>query len=330
MRIAIVTPYRHYSGGVESVNEIIKFILEESGHQVVFIISDDMNLSFFEKIIVKFLGKPYLTSKKFNQSTEKFDVVIANGEFGYGINHPHTINIFHGTYKGFRDALSISITKKEFLGFSIKAYIQKLSTKDKYVITVSEYVKNILEDDGVKVDEVIANSIDTEDFQPNKEIQKDRNIFVGSYNHYAKGFDILEKLADKNIKIDCVTNQKPSSKLGWIENTDNSQMPKIYNKYKVLIFPSRFEGLPMVPLEAMACGLPIVMSNVGLGPQLKKIIPEFVVDSYDENEYIKKLQHIENNYKEYSQKARNYVEEYHSFENYKKQWIELIERVANA
>jgi glycosyltransferase involved in cell wall biosynthesis len=330
MKIALITPYKNYAGGVESVNNILKNIFEEAGHNIEFITTDDFKHNFFTKFMTKVIGLPYITAYRFKNIEKQYDIVIANGEFGWGIHHLKTINLFHGCYKGYRDYLKKLWSKKTYLSLTRDIYIQKSSAKGKYVVCVSEFIKNIFEDDGVKVNQVIANSIDTELFKPNKEIKNDKYLFVGSYNYYAKGFDILEKLADKSFKIDCVTNQKPSSKLGWIENTDNSQMPEIYNKYKILIFPSRFEGIGLVPLEAMACGLPIVMSNVGLGPQLKKIIPEFVVDSYDENEYIKKIQHIEKNYEEYSQKARNYVEEYHSFENYKKQWIELIERVANA
>ena len=329
MKIALITPYKNYAGGVESVNNILKNIFEDAGHNIEFITTNDFKHNFFTKLMTKVIGLPYITAYKFKNIEKQYDIVIANGEYGWGINHPKTINLFHGCYKGYRDYLKKLWSKKTYLSLTREIYIQRSSAKGKYVVCVSEFIKNILEDDGVKVNQVIANSIDTELFKPNKEIQKDKYLFVGSYNNYAKGFDILKKIASTGFKIDCVTNQKPSSQLGWIENTENSQMPEIYNKYKILIFPSRFEGLPMVPLEAMACGMPIVMSTVGLGPQLKKMIPEFVVDGYDENEYIKKIQHIEKNYDEYSQKARNYVEEYHSFENYKKQWIELIERVAN-
>jgi len=330
MNIALITPYKEFPGGVESVNKILIDIFTQANHNTELITTDNFKHTLFTKIMTKVIGLPFITAYRFKQKKYVYDLVIANGEYGWGINHPKTINLFHGCNKGYRDYLKQLWSKKTYLSLTRGAYIQKSSAKNKYVVCVSEFIKNILEEDKVKVDQVITNSIDTELFKPNNQIEKDKYIFVGSYNYYAKGFDILENISKKGFKIDCVTNQKPSLNLGWLESVSNSKMPQIYKQYKMLIFPSRFEGMPMAPLEAMACGLPIIMSNVGLGPELKRIIPEFVVDSYDESEYVEKIQHIESNYEEYAQKAREYVEQYHSFENYKKQWLELVERVKNA
>lgn len=330
MRIGIISPYAFYPGGVESINRILTKIFVEAGHTVEFVTADGFKQSFYTKLLTKIIGLPYITAKRFEESQKNYDIIIANGEFGWGIHHPKTINLFHGSYKGYRDYLKPFLTIKEYLSLTRSAYIQKQSAKNKYIVCVSEFIKKILEEDGIKVNKVITTSVDTELFRPHNVTKNDRFLFVGSYNYYAKGFDILEKLSTKGITIDCVTNQKPLNNLGWIQNVDNSQMPQIYNQYKMLIFPSRFEGMPMAPLEAMACGLPIVISNVGLGPQLKRIIPEFVIDDYDENNYIQRIKLIENNYDYYSKRAREYIEEYHSFQNFKKQWIELIEEVLNA
>lgn len=331
MKILLITPFENFSGGVESVNKILISIFEEEGHTVDILTSDNYEKTMLNNIMVLLLGLPYITSSRFKNISKQYDIVLANGEFGWGIKHSKCINLFHGTFLGYRDYLNNLWNWKKKLSLTRYAWIQTKAVKNHYVVSVSKFVANILNKQNITVNEIIPNCINTDQFKSDTlGFQKNSYLFVGAYNYYAKGFDVLEKLADLGVKIDCVTNEEPSSKLGWLKNVDNSSMVQIYNQYKILIFPSRFEGMPMVPLEAMSCGLPIVMSNVGLGPELKEHIPEFVIDSYDVKDYQKRIHHIEKNYEKYSKKAREYVEKYHSYENYKKQWLELIEKVKNA
>lgn len=331
MDVLIITPFAYYPGGVETVNKILISILTEAGHKVELLTADIYENSIINNLAIKLIGLPYITANKFRNGITKYDLVVANGEFGWGINHPKTINLFHGSYKGYRDYLKKQWSLKQYLGFTKEAFVQRISARGKHVVAVSEFVRQILEDDGIFVEQVIPNAVDVEHFKQHADIDKKGDyLFVGSYNYYAKGFDVLELLADKGLSIDCVTNKKPGDKLGWIAITTNENMPQIYNRYRLLVFPSRFEGLPMVPLEAMACGLPVVMSNVGLGPELKQVLPEFVVDGYDAEEYFQKIRHIETNYEEFSRKARAYVEQNHTLASYKKMWLALVERVAHA
>lgn len=273
---------------------------------------------------------PYITSLKFKNSRIKYDLVIANGEFSWGISHPRVINIYHGCYKGYRDYLSKFLSTKVYLRLTLDAFIQKIAAKGNHVVCVSDFISDILQNDGIKVNKVISNCINTQLFKPLNVNKCNKFLFVGNYDYYGKGFDILENISNKNFKIDCVTNTKPPSNTGWIKNFQNIDLVNIYNKYKMVIFPSRFEGFGLVPIEAMSCGLPIVMSNVGLGPHLKKYIPEFVVDTFDTDDYIKKINLITKNYIHYSTSARNYVLKFYNFDNFKKKWLNLVQDFTNA
>ena len=44
-------------------------------------------------------------------------------------------------------------------------------------------------------------------------------------------------------------------------------MPQLYNAVDCLLFPSWYEGFGVPPLESMACGTPVVTSNVASLPE---------------------------------------------------------------
>ena len=65
--------------------------------------------------------------------------------------------------------------------------------------------------------------------------------------------DLVESMKDNVIK------------LGYVPDED---MPLLYNLANLFVYPSLYEGFGLPPLESMACGLPIITSNISSIPEV--------------------------------------------------------------
>jgi|YNPNPStandDraft_1061719.scaffolds.fasta_scaffold25275_3 glycosyltransferase involved in cell wall biosynthesis len=76
---------------------------------------------------------------------------------------------------------------------------------------------------------------------------------------YDEIFDLIEQL-------------KLSGRVSWVENVPYPDLPALYSGASLLCLPSFYEGFGLPPLEAMACGTPVVVSN-------RASLPEVVGDA---------------------------------------------------
>lgn len=330
MKIGIITPYKHFPGGVESVNQELCNIFNANGHAVTIVSSDlEYPVPRYIKVLVKLFGLPVITAYFFNKYFKNsFDLIICNGEFSFGITHPKKITLFHGCYYGYYKSLKPWLSMRQKVNLLRHALIQKFGSANGKVISVSLFVASFLNEQGIHVDKVINNGIDTWEFKNKIYSEKySELIFIGGFNYFGKGFDILEKCATRlNRSIYCLTgNCHLSPGLISLPNIPRSKIPFLLSRYKVFIFPSRYEGCQMAPIEAMSCGLPVIISEVGIGKEISELCPEFVIHIHSfEEEVSNRLDVIMSDYDYYSSKAREIAVNYFDKKKFEKEWVSYI------
>ena len=100
-------------------------------------------------------------------------------------------------------------------------------------------------------------------------------------NHQAclQAMQIIEKKYDRPVQmVRLGRNNNHWQEIKECHNLENkiinietlalSQVAKLYNSVDMLLFPSHYEGFGRPPIEAMACGLPVVCSNAASLPEV--------------------------------------------------------------
>jgi len=180
------------------------------------------------------------------------DIVIADGFWARGIltdhhNFGRIITVAHGTWRGIARAFGSAQAAR--LGD-----IQAVEYARLPVVAVSESVAQELRDlYGVEPAAVIRNGVDTEEFRPREKAPRTRPVIIYPSDAKTKGGDIVAALRAR----------RPDWEFRRIGAEIGAEAEAIAQG-DVYLHPSRYEGCSYAVLEALACGLPVVGSGVGM------------------------------------------------------------------
>jgi len=148
--------------------------------------------------------------------------------------------------------------------------------------------------------DVVYNGVDTQFFFRDNSIEKDEAIiFTGSLSAGKGVLDLLKvakllKQSHGNVRLyivgegplrtrvaDHLKKEKLSNVI-LINHLSHTQLIDYYNKARIYVFPTYYEGLPTTILEAMACELPVVASNVsGIPEQIEQGVNGYMLSPGD-------------------------------------------------
>lgn len=206
------------------------------------------------------------------------------------------------------------------------------------VVAVSNFVKerfkNDIDEDTI---EVLPIGTDFNFFKP-QEVDNDFNIlpnsilWVGDCNDTPKGFDILKNIikhTDYNFCIVLKSNIKFEHKrIKCLNRVSHKELLNIMNNCKAVLCTSREETLHLSSIEAAACDLPVITSNVGIHYNTDSGIWGENVNSLDYRDYIDSINTVYNNYNYYT--PREYFGSRYSTAALKKRWVGMVSEIVDS
>ncbi len=338
------------TGGAERVSAILSDFFVSKNievHHIVFIDSITYSYSGYLVNLGKVKGKlaKLLTFKRVVKES-KFDFII---DFRAKHNFFQEWIIAKFVYKN-PTVYTIHNFMIDLYFSKYKPIVKSIHKKAYGIVTITNQINELVHDKyGFDNLRIIHNPIIIEEIQrKSKESIEDNCDFIvcaGRMNDDIKQFDKLilayarSILPKNNIKLLLLgdgSNKKELEKLVESLNLKNNIVFKgqvnnpfaYFSKAKYLVLSSKFEGLPMVILESLASGTPVIAFNCPSGPS------EIIIDKHNglliENQNFEKLvvgmnEMLTNNslYMYCKNNSKESIKKF-SLENIGNQWLDYL------
>jgi len=297
----------------------------------------------------------YYIAKKYDST-----FLMAYNIFPHGVNawivskllNKPVLQQFPGSYAELTVSKEISdnslVKKLPFLAKSVERFNRYVVKKSSFIMVPGRNTTNFLINKlniSRKKIFTIHSSIDISIFKP-KEINKEYDLVLAARLTGLKRIDIFLEV------INLVKRNFPSLKvalLGEGEEMENLKLlskkleldncidflgfqinpEKFYQQSKIFVLTSATEGISTASLEAMACGLPVVASNVG---DMSEVVINdqtgYLINDYNNpkefSDYIIKILSSRKLYNEMSANSVGLIKEKYSFSNATKFWASFL------
>ena len=160
------------------------------------------------------------------------------------------------------------------------------------------------------------------------EYRKNMQRLINVYQLHFSGEYKLIVVGGKWRDVDLPGKYASDKNIRFLTNIPEEDLIAIYNMAEVFVFPSFYEGFGIPVLEGMACGVPVITSNVSSMPEVGGDAAVYF-DPYDENDMAAKIESVLNNgmlRKEMIAKGLQKVKEY-SWEKCAKETLQVYKEV---
>ena len=133
----------------------------------------------------------------------------------------------------------------------------------------------------------------------------------------------------KNIEIYSLVKQKNlEDKIKFLRSIEECELAPIYNQAEIFLYPSLYEGFGLPVLEAMACAVPVITSNVSSLPEVASDAA-ILVNPYSEKQIYEAIIHLaddENKRKQLINMGLENIKKF-SWENTAKQTLNIYQQI---
>ncbi|NMO79580.1 glycosyltransferase family 4 protein [Niallia alba] len=217
------------------------------------------------EILVNFCNTAPVYKK--NQIIYVHDAAILDAPEGFT---PKFIKFYNILFQSFAKRAKKIITVSNFSKNRLEHYFPNMKGKVSVSYLGTEHISKIksIENDFLKNNNLVSNEyyLAVSSANPNKNFQVIIDM-LSIIDKPIEKFVIVGGKSSKVFKDDGANQSQYVTKLGYVSD---EELITLYKNAKVFLFPSKYEGFGLPPLEAMSLGTPVIAANSASIPEILK------------------------------------------------------------